>query len=216
MDILFRNPIVTSKTLITDKGTKIMEGLLLSQYKNSTNFKTYLKAFTEELDLLFLNIEKVYLGRFIETAIGDQLDIIGIILQQSRAVELPNLWFGFDGAPLAERMADEALPADGGLFFDENISGAGISPLDDETYRRVLMAKALLVNRSSADINLAYYFVATLLNKIPKTFIIEEIAHREVRLTLSQSSVTLKEVSLIYYMSKYFVPTGITFTIIRI
>lgn len=216
MNNLFKIKDSIPKTIVTDKGTQIMEGLLLSQYADCPNFNTYLKAFTTEIDFLFTNIEAVYLGRFIEFAVGAQLDVIGEILQQSRAVELPNLWFGFSGAPLVDQMADSAEPADGGLFLDGNLVSGEATPLDDATYKRVLFAKALVLNQDSANIDLAYYFIATIVGRIPKTFIIEEIAHRQVQLALDRDTVTVKDVTLIYYMAKYFVPTGITFTILRI
>ena len=74
----------------TDKGKQIMEGLLLNQYQNSPLLQEYMMAFIAELDLLFEQTEEVYLGRFLENAVGKQLDIIGIILQQTRSVILAN------------------------------------------------------------------------------------------------------------------------------
>jgi hypothetical protein len=208
-----------------DKGKQIMEGLLLNQYQNSPDLKEFIMAFVSELDLLFEQIQKVYLGRFIENAVGRQLDIIGIILQQPRAVILPNIWFGFsnDGAipPEVDGMADEAIPVNGGLFKDENVE-AVVIPLDDITYRKVLLAKAMVLNRDSAGINLTYFVVSILIGRVPSVFELRDqdstipTANRSVELILSSNETTGRDEELIYYMSKYFVPAGITFTINRI
>lgn len=208
-----------------DKGKQIMESLLLSQYQKSENLKEFFMAFIAEMDFLFEHIEEVYLGRFLERAVGEQLDVIGIILQQPRAVILPNIWFGFSDngtvGPDIDGMADEDTPAAGGLFRDENAE-AVITPLDDITYRRVLTARALVSSRDTADLSLAYYVITTLLGRVPSVFELRDqdsavpTPARTVELVVAINEVTAKERELIYYMTKYFVPAGITFTIDRI
>ncbi len=227
-ELLNKSPLIvpaskrSNLAAVADKGHRIMEGLLLNQYQNSPNLKEYFMAFISELDFLFEQIEEVHSGRFLETAIGEQLDVIGIILQQTRAVILPTLWFGFAGALDVEGMADEATPAEGGLFRDENSGAGAITPLSDMVYRRVLTAKAFISNRDSADLSLAYYVVSILLGRVPATFDIQDqdsgtgLPARNVKLVVSAGDVSLYEVQLILYMSRYFIPAGITFTIERI
>ncbi len=158
----------------TDKGKQIMEGLLLRQYQSSPDLKEFIMAFVSELDLLFEQIEEVYLGRFIENAVGKQLDIIGIILQQPRSVILPTQWFGFSNAGTVPAnvagMANESSPANGGIFRDENVGGGEVTPLDDNTYRKMLLAKAVITNRDAADLSLAYFVVSILLGRVPSLF----------------------------------------------
>lgn len=205
-----------------NKGEQIMDGLLLNQYQNSPNMKEYFMAFISEMDFLFEQVEEVYLGRFLENAVGEQLDIIGIILQQTRAVILPNLWFGFQGAVNVDGMANESFPAGGGLFRDENVGEGEVTPLNDETYRRVLMAKAIMANRDSATLTLAYYVISILINRVPSTFELRDadsgvgIDKRRVDLKISRNGVSAYELQLISYMAKYFVPSGITFTITQV
>ena len=94
------------------KGTDISNRLLLREYQNSPLLKQYIAAYVDEMNLLFQSIEDVYLGRFIEHAVGAQLDIIGIILGISRGVNLPTQFFGFSNngiapanvAPLADEI----------------------------------------------------------------------------------------------------------------
>ena len=158
-----------------DKGTQIMKGLLLDQYQNSPDLQEYYLCFIAELDYLFEQIEEVYLGRHIEGAVGVQLEIIGEILQQPKAVALPSQWFGFQGAVDVEGMADEAMPAEGGLFRDENLGTPSVTPLDDITYRRLLLVKAFCSNRDSADLSLAYYVTSLLLGRVPSVFELVDI-----------------------------------------
>lgn len=207
----------------TDKGEQLMESLLLNQYQNSPNLKEYMMSFISEMDFLFQQVEEVYLGRFLEDAVGSQLDVIGIILQQTRAVILPVIWFGFAGAVNVAGMVDEAGGGvAGGLFQDEAVGDAQVTPLDDMTYRRVLLAKALITNRDSVDISMAYYFISTLIGKVPATFKLrdfdsgEGIEKRRVDLVLEDGVLSLAERQLILYMSKYFVPSGIKFTITQV
>ena len=201
--------------IITDKGSQLMEELLLSQYKNSPNLKAYLSAFVLEADFLFETVQMVHDGRLLEEAIGEQLDVIGIILQQPRTVILPQLWFGFDGALDVDQMADEATPARGGIFRSEDVGSGLLTPLDDLTFRNLLKAKASIMNSDTIDVNTSYSFVSVLLNRVPATFSFEEgpSGFRSMQLTLDRDEVSGAEISLILYTTKYFVPAGITFTI---
>ncbi len=209
------------------RGTDLMLGMLLNQYQNSPLLIEYYSAFIAELDLLFEQIEKVHLERFITYAVGAQQDVIGRILKQSRAIELPTLWFGMAGAIDVAGMADEATPTMGGVFKDENIAGLEVTPLDDITYRRLLMARAVIGNRNTIDIQLAYHVVCILMGRVPKVFEIRDsdshpsenpdttlpMAKRAVELLLDTNSTTLAEIQLILYTTKYFVPATISFTI---
>lgn len=200
---------------VTDKGQQIMDKMMLSQYQNSPNLREYYMAFIAEMDYLFEQIQTVYLGRLIEYAVGRQLDIIGIILQQSRAVELPVLYFGFQDAVGANKMAGASTPSDGGIFRSDSSEGFEITPLNDATYKRLLIAKSHSMNSDTTDINLAYKVISTLLGRIPATLELNTIDTKHVELKVG-SEVSGAEVSLIYYSTKYFVPAGVTFTILQV
>lgn len=200
-------------TISKTKGTDLMNSMLLGQYANSVNMKEYFGAFISEMDILYEQMDEVYLGQMLEFAVGVQLDVIGIILGQSRNVELPSFWFGFQGALDVDKMADEAFPTAGGLFQDENFAGFDATPLDDVVYRKVLLAKAICNNLQTTSINDAYYIIQTLLGRVPTTFAITDVSKRFMQLNLSSLEVNTQEVALINYMAKYFVPNGISFTI---
>lgn len=206
----------TSPTANPSKGTEIMDGLLLLQYQNKPNLREYMLAFVDEMDLLLENLEKVYSGRFINDAVGAQLDVIGIILDQLRNVELDKTWFGFQNAVDVNKMADEAIPDDGGYFRGEELDGFVTFPLDDITYRRLLLAKAQLLCRDSVDINTAYYVTSIILGKVPETMTIELINPRHMQLEVSASDVAAIDLALVNYLGQYFVPMGTTFSTVRV
>ena len=211
-----------------NKGTEIFEQMLLSQYENSANLKEYIGAFIAEMDFLFQQIEEVYLGRFLERAVGAQLDVIGIILNQNRAVELPTIFFGMSNAGTpAEPMAgfaNETTPEDGGLFRDESQEGFTIVPLSDVLYRRLLLAKAWVGVRPVIDINTMYFAISTILGRTPRlihlsssqTTVPNALPDQSILLELSQEDTSLTDVSLIEYFSKYMVPLGTSFNVLRI
>lgn len=61
---------------------------LATQFRESTNFINYIKALLTEADTLEQVIRDVIDKRWIDTAEGVQLDILGTIVQQSRIVDL--------------------------------------------------------------------------------------------------------------------------------
>lgn len=211
-----------------DKGTQMMESLLLQQYQNSPNLKEYMGAFIAELDILFKELDNVYLGRFLEYATGAQQDVIGVILGQSRAVSLPNTWFGFKDGDTglnpaeADQMSDESSPADGGRFRDEGNAGFAVTPLDDFTYRKVLLVKALCNNSPTMDVNTQYFIIQTLIGKVPSLLELVSsdtsgatVGDNTIQLNCDRSEVSTGDVALVDYMSRYFIPTGFTFIINR-
>lgn len=225
-NLLDKNPLYLplpdlSANVSLNKGSQILEGMLLEQYQNSIDMKEYFMAFFAEMDFLFKEIQEVYLGRFIERAIGAQLDVIGIILNQTRSVVLPRVWFGFLGATDVDGFSSKEEPNKGGIFRSSYQDVDEITALDDETYRKLLLAKAQLVNRDSIDIELAYHIIIILIGRVPSTLKISEygsegIQARRVDLLTARREVGARDLSLIQYMSKYFIPNGVTFTITQV
>ena len=226
--LLNKYPLITNQagtpTIQKDKGELIFKGMLLNNYKNSTHFKDYMMCFIGELDFLFEQIQEVYFGRMLEYAVGNQLDVIGIELQQSRSIVLPDIWFGLSdnyNDPLGiDGLSTEAAPTVGGAFIDKNVR-ASVTPLDDTTYRKVLKMVSLLRNREALDINTSYYAIHTLLGRVPNSLKLHDkasdssLAERHVRMDISSTDITDKEAILLSAMSKYYIPMGITFTINR-
>lgn len=210
-----------SAEIVEDKGERILDGMLLEQYQNSKNLKEYFMAFFSEMDYLYKEIQEVYLGRFLENAVGSQLDIVGTILGQNRAVILPTAWFGFLGAVDVDGFADKATPNKGGIFRDAAQGEGEVVALSDAIYKKLLMAKAQLINRDSIDIELAYHIIIILLGRVPSTLKLSEygsegIEKKRVDLLIARSEVSAGDLRLISYMAKYFIPNGLTFTITQV
>jgi hypothetical protein len=204
-----------------DKATQIMDGLMLSYLSEKPNFREFMLAYISEMDFLFEQIEEVYYGRFLEVAVGAQLDIIGIILQQSRNVVLDDTYFGFTESPgIVDGFADELTPSLGGLFLDGSGQGGESAPLSDTIYRRLLKTKAACINAITNSIEDIYRYITIALGFAPSTMEIDQISAtgtalgtRAVRLALDAAEVTATQVFLAQYSSKYFVPAGTSFTI---
>lgn len=199
--------------LITDKGSQILDGLLLRQYHESPNLVQYLQSYVKEMDDLFTCIDDVYFGRLLENAVGAQLDIIGDILQQSRNVDLGTAYFGFIGVTFVEGFGDLNNASLGGPFKSLDQAGASITPLDDATFRRILRCKANLLNSDTDSIEEIYHAVSTVLGRVPTQAIVTEPASLQVDLSLESVDTRQDEYFLLLYMSKYYIPAGVTFTI---
>jgi hypothetical protein len=73
----------------------------------------------------------------VDTAVGAQLDIVGLWVNLTRniPIPIPTLWFSFD---------DPDRGFDRGLWFQPFDTQYGISQLDDDTFRRLIYAKIKL------------------------------------------------------------------------
>lgn len=211
------------------KGTEIFEAMLLSQYEDSPNLKEYIGAYVSELDLLFEQIEEVYLGRMLDRAVGAQLDVIGKILNQDRTVALPTVFFGMsnDGVQevLMDKLANEVESGVGGLFKDEAQAGFSVVPLDDVKFRRLLLAKAYLSTKPTVGIEDMYFAIATLLGRVPRLMQLYTSASasnalglndRDIQLQISIEDTDNGDLSFLEYFSPNMVPLGTTFNVIRL
>ena len=178
-------------------GSSIMMEMLLTQYQNSPNLIEFIKAFVEEMDLLLEEAKKVKLGRFIQNATGAQLDVIGIILQQNRNLYVPTIWFGFVGASPIDGMADEATPALGGVFRDGQTEDVALVPLDDPSYRNVLLCRAYCLNQPVFSIDVIYEAINILLGQTPNYMRFIETQHKIWTLELNSNTMTTHQRDLI-------------------
>jgi len=210
----FREDFLPVETPSTVKGVEIMLGMLLDQYQNKPLLLAYFKAFFEEMDNLFSQLDAVYLGRTIEQAVGVQLDILGVIIDQSRQIALANLFFGFQGA--GEKMAASATPADGGIFKGSESEGFVTVPLTDAVYRRLLLAKSQVHNRHAISINQMYSAVSTLLGRTPRRLELQSTGLRQLDLVMSQEDTTAQDEQLVQYLAQYIIPLGTTLVVSRV
>jgi len=200
-----------------------MDALLLGQYSDSPNLREFILCFIAEMDTLLAECEAVYLGRFLENAVGAQLDVVGIIIDESRSVELPTFFFGTSDNGVVDpainvadpSFANESTPFNGGLFFDGNGLSYSVTPLDDSAYRRLLTAKASLHVKKASSLEVAYGSLYRLLGRIPSKLELTQ-ADNSVTCTLSASDTNLGDQQFVEYFSRYLVPLGTSFNVLRI
>lgn len=200
-----------------NRGEEMMQAMILSQYDNSPLLQQYIRAYVSEMDLLFYEIEKVYLGRHIMQATGHSLDVIGIILgaPRVRGLLLPHVWFGFQGDPLSDQMADEATPGDGGQFISEDQAEYSQVPMNDEQYRRLLLAKAAIGNRRDNSHNNIIRCAIMLMGRCPKRLELIVNGPRSMTLDISREDTLDVDQALLAYLAQWMVPLGTIFDITR-
>ena len=188
-------------------ATQLMENMLLEQYANSPNLKAYLNIFMKELNLLFQASDDAYFGRFVVNAVGYQLDVIGEILQQSRNMVLTeDPYFGFQGFTGVDGMANETTPLDGGIFKDGDISKYEVSPLGDDMYRRLLLARGMVVSLDVMDVNSLYAVLYVLLPNATDIHIVEHPDYVEVQ--LQDTQVSNLELSMLIVIRTWLIQAG--------
>lgn len=137
----------------------------VTQFKESVNFIGYLKALLVEAN----NLEEVFTSllteRWIDTAVGRQLDILGKIVGQPRVIVNATqlFYFGFSPNAGAQSFGDINDPSVGGRFRSIGESTTGNRVLTDAEYREYI--KIRIVKNSITPTMLAMQeFFQTLLN----------------------------------------------------
>lgn len=104
--------------------------LLPSENASKPRFLAVLKAILQPL----VDVQSAAADFDLDTAIGAQLDAVGLWVGQSRRVDvpIPGVYFSLDIARVG---------FDQGVWFGPGSSATGVTELDDETYRLVLKIK---------------------------------------------------------------------------
>jgi len=115
------------------------------QFKDKVIFDKYLQLLLTaqiEIQKTFKDLMQL---RSLDTATGEQLNIIGRIVGQDRVLLNSDLYnfFGFEGALKAGSMGTLSNPAVGSIFYSLGEPLGGNIELDDETYRLFIRAKIL-------------------------------------------------------------------------
>lgn len=124
---------------------------LATQFKESSNLINYIRALLIESN----NIEEVFCDllekRWIDTAEGVNLDIVGSIVGQSREFIDAEIfdYFGFADNPQAQSFGSVADASLGGRFKFVDEATTGIRQLTDDEYRLFIKAR-ISRNRTSS------------------------------------------------------------------
>lgn len=123
----------------------LAESRLATQFKESTNLINYLKALLVEADNLEQVFQDLLNKRWIDTAEGAQLDIIGAIVGQPRILVDATIlsYFGFAPNPGASSFGTISNLSIGGRFRGKDESTTGDRSLTDDEYRTYIKARVI-------------------------------------------------------------------------
>lgn len=153
-----------NSTVVTTKGTDIFDKMLLDQYRASPNLNAYSGAFLAEFDELFEQAERMYLGRFLEYATGEQLTTLGIIVGMNRELTIDDANFGFQYDLTSGTFGTLSDASVGEVFASLNPI---VVQLDDTVFRRAVRAKALCNGAKFQNVDFMYDVIAILLGEVP-------------------------------------------------
>jgi len=138
-----------SSTTIDHKS--LAESRLATQYRDSLKLIAYIKALLYEADSLESVLRDLLEKRWIETATGVSLDILGSIVGQTREFIDAEIfeYFGFDDNPIAQSFGTLSDVGVGGRFRAVGESTEGIRLLTDDEYR--VFIKARIVRNSTSS-----------------------------------------------------------------
>jgi hypothetical protein len=113
------------------------------QFKNKPIFDAHINIFITEITEIQDMLQDLIGLRSLETAVGSQLDMIGAIVGQPRALVDFSLFpfFGFDGASQAQTFGSLYDAALGGTWKSISDSEGASFEVDDDTYRFIIKAR---------------------------------------------------------------------------
>lgn len=116
---------------------------LATQYRESVRLIAYIKSLLYEADTLERVFKDLLEKRWIETAEGVNLDILGSIVGQTREFIDAEIfeYFGFADNPIAQSFGTLSDPGIGGRFIEVGESTTGIRLLSDDEYRTFIKAR---------------------------------------------------------------------------
>jgi hypothetical protein len=180
---------------------------LATQFRESANLIAYIRALVVESNNLEEMFNSLLNDRWIDTAFGVQLDILGAIVGQPRTlIESSTIvYFGFDGDIGSEGFTDLNNTALGGRFIGLNEPATGFRELDDEEYRIFIRFRILknitkgTINEVIEQIRQVFDFEFVILTELPNAkYRIEfdrELTLNEF-LVLTQSGLIIKPVGV--------------------
>jgi len=176
----------------------LAESRLVTQFKEAVNLIAFIRAMLKGSD----DLEAVYTDllneRWIDTAIGTQLDVLGEIVGIPRPLILDTsiTFFGFQGVLGVGAFGDTGDPSLGGIFRDETAAGAGNIPVSDEQYRVIIRAQ-IIKNTATGTIEEIILSANALLN-VDQVIIVEVISAVDNEIEISfDRSLNANEVLLL-------------------
>jgi hypothetical protein len=136
---------------------------LVTQFKESPNLKSYISNFLSESQNLEQVFQDLLNERWIETADGFQLNILGAIVGQSRVIIEGSIftYFGFLGNPSSDSFGDINNASLGSPFASLDTVLTGNRSLTDDEYRLFIKARIVknISNSTPEDIIAQYQYL---------------------------------------------------------
>ena len=138
-------------TSTTIDHKSLAESRLATQYRDSLKLIAYIKALLYEADTLESVLRDLLEKRWIDTAVGVNLDILGSIVGQTRELIDAEIfdYFGFADNPIAQSFGTLSDIGIGGRFRAVGETTQGIRLLTDDEYRVFIKARILRNSTSS-------------------------------------------------------------------
>jgi len=183
-------------------------------FKEKPVFDKYLQlasSASAEIQAVALDL---YNKRWIDTAEGAQLDIIGNIVGQPRELVGADLYtfFGYEGNPASNSFGTVSDPTIGGFYLTAGTSTSGNIILDDYLYRRFIKAK-IIKNKTRATPEDVIKFL-TFVFDVENVWIVSQGGGKAFIRILS-ANFTQTDINLLYYFTNndwgksYFVPKSL-------
>lgn len=133
------------------------------QFKSKVVYDKYLELLLSGKIEIQNTIKDTMQLRSLDTAVGAQLEVIGEIVGRPRGLVTSEIfyYFGFEGAPQAEKFSSTTDPTVGGQWYSIDAPKSISRPPSDDEYRIILKAK-IIKNRTYAtpeDVISAYKFL---------------------------------------------------------
>lgn len=151
--------------------TAIGRERVTEQFVEKPVFAKYLDLVQSEAIAVQNVISDCYSLRSIDTAFGEQLDVIGRIVGQPRDLfdSVIIYYFGFQGASGALSFGTRSNPTTGGIFKSRNDPLRGARYLNDEEYKALIKIK-ILKNSTQGVIDDFLQMIQLLYNVTSVTF----------------------------------------------
>jgi len=168
---------------------------LAVEFRESTNLIAYIKTLLVEADTLEEVFQDLLEKRWIDTAEGVQLDVVGAIVGQPRILVDATIlfYFGFATAPGAQSFGTLTDPNVGGRFRSKDELTTGNRTLTDDEYRLFIRAR-VIKNSITPTLPALQDFLKFLFN-VDQVIIIDGKMHYNVQigriLTLNEKAFLL-------------------------
>ena len=176
------------------------------QFKDKVVFNKYLELLlTGSIDVLAV-IKDLMQLRSIDTAVGEQLDVIGRIVGQDRVLYGADTikYFGFDGATLAGTFGTSYNSRVGGYWYSFGKPTGGNITLDDPQYKLFIKAK-IKKNTTDASAESVMDFL-TFVFGVRCTLLESSAAKAKIRINRKLSDFERSLVEFQAVDGSYFVP----------